>query len=274
MATRKKTATKRPRAAKAATKGSRTASPKVSKKRSAKPSAKPSPKSAKPSPLAALSVDQRVALALTELRKLATAKDRDSLARYGITATDPIGVSVANIHTVAKRLGRDHELALALWDATTHYEARMLCAFIDEPEKVTPVQMDRWCLDFDNWGICDTLCFHLFDRTPHAFAKVKKWSASKSEFVRRAGFALLASLAGHDRTSPDGDFLAGLKLVDEHADDERNFVKKGVSWALRRIGTRSPALRKASIALAKQLAASDDKTRRWIGKDALRDFAK
>lgn len=239
-------------------------------KAKARKAAAPTPKA---SALAAMTVPERVAFTLGELRRRATAKDRDSLARYGITAFDPIGVSVANLRVLAKEIGRDHDLAVALWDAK-HYEARMLCAFIDEPARVTPKQMDAWCRDFDNWAVCDTLCFHLFDRTPHAYAKVGKWAASKHEFVRRAGFALLASLAGHDRTTPDEVFVESLALVDAYADDERNFVKKGVSWALRRIGTRSAALKKAATAMAKRLAASDDKTRRWIGRDALRDFAK
>lgn len=208
---------------------------------------------------------------LGALREHATTKDRDGLARFGITATKPLGVSVANIRVVAKRVGRNHQLALALWGAE-HYEARMLCAFIDEPAKVTSAQMDRWCRDFDNWALCDTLCFHLFDRTPHAWAKIAKWCAAKPELTRRAGFALLASLAGHDRKSPDAPFVAALELVDRYADDERNFVKKAVSWALRRIGTRSPAAKKAATNVAKTLAASDDRTRRWIGKDALREL--
>jgi 3-methyladenine DNA glycosylase AlkD len=151
----------------------------------------------------------------------------------------------------------------------------MLTAFVDEPERVTAAQMDRWTRDFDNWGLCDTLCFHLFDRTPHAFAMVKKWSDSEKEFVKRTAFALLASLALHRKELGDAPFLDGLALIERAATDERNFVKKGVSWALRGIGGRkSPALKTATLKTAKQLAASTDPTARWIGKDALRKLAK
>ena len=172
------------------------------------------------------------AQAVASLKKLSTKHDLDNLKRFGITAAKAFGVSMANIQKVAKPLGRSHALAEALWK-TGWYEARMLSSLVDEPERVTPAQMDRWCRDFDNWGICDTVCFKLFDRTPHALAKVTKWSASKEEFVRRAAFALLASLALHDKTSPDASFLKTLPMIERAATDGRNFVKKGVSWALR-----------------------------------------
>jgi 3-methyladenine DNA glycosylase AlkD len=132
--------------------------------------------------------------------------------------------------------------------------------------------MDRWCRDFDNWGICDTVCFCLFDRTPHAWAKIAKWSGSREEFVKRAAFALLASLALHDKTTADGPFLASLPLIERAAADERNFVKKGVSWALRGVGRRSPALKAAAVTVAGRLAASTEPAARWVGKDALRDL--
>jgi 3-methyladenine DNA glycosylase AlkD len=150
----------------------------------------------------------------------------------------------------------------------------MLAAFVDEPARVTPAQMDRWCRDFDNWGICDTVCFHLFDRTPHAFRKVAAWARSSSEFERRAAFALLASLAAHDRVSGDEPFARCLPLVEAAAGDDRNFVKKGVSWALRMVGRRSRGLHAASVALARRLAASTEASARWIGRDAVRDLTK
>jgi 3-methyladenine DNA glycosylase AlkD len=178
---------------------------------------------------------------------------------------------MSNIQVLARRLGRDHDLAAALWK-TGWYEARLLTAFVDEPDKVTAAQMDRWCRDFDNWGIADTLCFHLFDRTPHAWAKVTKWSTARDEYVKRTAFALLASLAGHDRTATDAQFVASLALIERAASDDRNFVKKGVSWALRRIGRRNAALNKAAVTLSRRLAASDEPAARWIGKDALREL--
>jgi 3-methyladenine DNA glycosylase AlkD len=211
--------------------------------------------------------------ALAELEQMSTEHDRENLARFGITAPKAFGVSMANIQALAKRLGRSHDLAAALWD-TGWYEARLLTSFVDEPARVTPEQMDRWCRDFDNWGICDTLCFHLFDRTPHAWSKVAQWSDERDEFVKRAAFALLASLAGHDKRAADTLFIDSLPLIERAADDERNFVKKGVSWALRMTGRRNPALNAAAVEVARRLAASPEPAARWVGKDALKDFAR
>jgi 3-methyladenine DNA glycosylase AlkD len=149
----------------------------------------------------------------------------------------------------------------------------MLTSFVDEPSRVTPAQMDRWCRDFDSWGICDTLCFHLFDKTPHAWGKVAQWSGRREEFVKRAAFALLASLSCHDKAAPDKLFRDSLGLIERAATDERNFVKKAVSWALRCIGKRNAALHSAAVKLAQRLADSADPAARWTGKDALRDLA-
>jgi 3-methyladenine DNA glycosylase AlkD len=216
----------------------------------------------------------RVAEALAALEALGTEEGRLGMARYGIVAAKVYGVSVANIRALAKQLGRDHDLADELW-RTGWYEARLLAAFVDDPKLVTPTQMDDWASDFENWADCDTACFDLFDKTPHAFAKVDQWAADEREFVRRAAFALLASVALHDKKAADGLFLDRLKLIEVAATDPRNFVKKGVSWALRGIGGRkSPALRAAARAMADRLAASSDKTARWIGRDAQKAFAK
>ena len=216
---------------------------------------------------------QQVAATLASLRELSTQHDLDNMPRFGITAPKAFGVSVANIRKIAKSLGRDHDLAAALWE-TGWYEARMLSSFVDEPARVTPSQMDRWCRDFDNWGICDTLCFHLFDRTPHAWAKVEKWSGARAEFVKRAAFALLASLALHDKKTPDAPFLASLPLIEQAADDDRNFVKKGVNWALRSVGRRNPTLRAASIDLSQRLVESPEPAARWVGRDALKELTR
>src|SRR5262245_61579565 len=194
-----------------------------------------------PATAATKDVKDQLQLALATLEQMRTKRDYDNLARFGINANKAFGVSMANIQVLAKRLGRNHALAAALWDSGW-YEARLLAAFVDEPERVTAAQIERWCRDFDNWGICDTLCFQLFDRTPHAWGKVKAWSGKRDEFVKRAAFALLASLAGHDKTSGDKPFLEGLVLIERAATDERNFVKKGVNWALRRVGGRSATL--------------------------------
>lgn len=216
----------------------------------------------------------RVAEALAALQALGTEEGRLGMARYGIVAAKVYGVSVANIRALAKQMGRDHALADELW-RTGWYEARLLAAFVDDPKLVTPAQMDRWAAEFENWADCDTLCFHLFDKTPHAFAKVDQWAADEREFVRRAAFALLASVALHDRKAADAPFLERLPLIEAASTDPRNFVKKGVSWALRGIGNRkSPVLKAAAQAMADKLAASSDNTARWIGRDAQKAFAK
>lgn len=216
-------------------------------------------------------VDAAVQAALKALERRGTKRTLDGLARYGIFTNKAFGVSVGDVQRIAKPLGHGHDLAGALWE-TGWYEARLLAAFLDEPERVTPVQMDRWCRDFDNWGICDTVCFHLFDRTPHAWRKVEQWASRREEFAKRGSFALLACLALHDKVTGDGPFLASLRLIEAAAGDERNFVKKGVNWALRAVGRRNAALNTAAVAVARRLAASPEAAPRWVGKDALREL--
>jgi 3-methyladenine DNA glycosylase AlkD len=218
---------------------------------------------------------QAVAEALDWLREHSSKSVRDGLARYAIPNERALGVKMGDIQKLAKVMGRNHEVALALWE-TGIYEARMLCAYVDEIEKVTPRQMDSQARDFDNWAVCDTLCFALWMRSPHAFGQIRKWARAREEFVKRAAFALLASvsLRVKGKDIDDADILACLPLIEKAATDERNFVKKGVNWALRGVGRRSPALKKQAIALAKELAASDAPAPRWIGKDALREFAR
>ena len=212
--------------------------------------------------------------AVAWLKARGSAKIRDeALTRYGITASKSFGIRMGVIQGLGKTLGRDHELALALWDQEW-YEARLLTAYVDDPALVTPAQMDRWAKDFDNWGICDTLCFALWDRTPHAWAKVKKWRDAKPEFVRRSAYALIASLGVHDKKAPDAPFLQTIPWMEKAATDERNFVKKGVSWALRVVGRRNAVLNKAATKAAERMAASDSPSAIWIGKDALREFQK
>ena len=215
---------------------------------------------------------ERVSAVLRELERKGSRKVRDEmLTRYGITAPRAYGVPVGVIKAMGKKLGTDHELALALWD-TGWYEARLLTSFIDDPAKVTAAQMDRWARDFDNWGVCDTLCFNLFDRTPHAWRKVAQWAKKDAEFVKRGGFALLACLALHDKKASDARFLESLRLIEAGADDDRNFVKKGVSWALRLIGRRSQPLNTAAVALCERLTGSSSPAARWNGKQALREL--
>jgi 3-methyladenine DNA glycosylase AlkD len=244
---------------------------------SANPSATPTRKAApKPPKRAKTPVETPdVAALLSEFERNASSKFRAELsARYGIVTKDrALGTPMAKIKRIAKGLRPDHALAEALWQ-TGVYEARLLASLVDEPERVTATQMNRWAKDFDNWAVVDTLCFNLFDRTPHAFARVASWSKSKDEFGKRAAFALLASLALHGRGA-DEDFLRALPFIEYASGDERNFVKKGVSWALRAIGRKkSQKLRAEARALAERLAKSEQPAARWTGRDALRAFVK
>jgi 3-methyladenine DNA glycosylase AlkD len=236
-------------------------------------SGKKATKKAAPKKRAAPKQAVDVKTVLAWLERKGTKKNADGMARYGIVAQKVFGVSVGTLREYAKSIGKSHELALALWD-TGWYEARMLSAFVDEPALVTTRQMDAWCKDFDNWAITDTICFHLFDKTPHAYKQVKAWAKRKPEFEKRASFALLASLALHDKKAEDALFLPTFALMDQAADDERNFVKKAVSWALRGVGQRSPELHQRALALGKELRDSADPTRRWIGRDAVRELEK
>ena len=212
------------------------------------------------------------AAVIAALRSAASAKVRDEMGpRYGIVTPKAMGVPMSAMQRIAKPLAPDHDLAAALWDSGW-YEARTVACLIDDPARVTPAQMDRWARDFDNWGVCDTLCFSLFDRTPHAWKKVEQWSKKDAEFVKRAGFALLACLALHDKASGDAPFLKSLQLIERGATDDRNFVKKGVSWALRLLGRRSPALNAAAVELSGRLAESASPAARWNGRQALREL--
>lgn len=211
--------------------------------------------------------------AVAELKRLASSKVRAGMARYGLPSDKALGVSVGAIQQLGKKLGRDQALAAALWD-TGLYEARLLASFVGEPAKLTPALMNRWCRDFDNWGVVDTVCFKLFDRSPHAWARIAPWAAMKGEFQKRAGFVLLACVAAHDKAAADDKILPYLDLIEQGATDQRNFVKKGVSWALRMIGLRNPRLCAAASRTARKLADSEDATARWVGREALREFAK
>ena len=217
------------------------------------------------------SLDADVHAAMKWLKSHSTKATREGMARYAIPSDNALGVAMKDIKALGTKLGRDQELAEALWQ-TGVYEARMLCSFVGDPAKLTSAQMDLWCKDFDNWAICDTICFNLFDRTPHAWAKVTQWSRKRGEFEKRTAFALLWSLAMHDKRSDEKPFLQGLALIERAADDDRNFVKKAVNMALRAIGKRNRALNAAAVAVARRLASSDNAAAKWVGKDALREL--
>jgi len=208
---------------------------------------------------------------LRDLRLHSDPRNLAHLARFGIPAHNAYGVAAPYLQKFAKRLGQNHELAQKLW-ATGVREARHLAALIDPPSAVTSGQMDRWARDFDSWDLADGVCGHLFVYTPHAWKKALQWPHWESEMVRRAGFALMAWLAVHDKDAADAQFGPCFQLVVKYSEDERHYVKKAVNWALRQIGKRNASLRAAAITIAEQLRDRPSASARWIGSDALREF--
>ncbi len=193
--------------------------------------------------------------------------------KFGIHTNMAIGVSMADMKAVARQLGKNHKLAKSLW-LTGNYEARTIAALIDDPAMVTATQMRHWCRDFDNWAICDTVCFNLFDKAPDAWTMVDAWAGSKSEFGKRAAFALLWSLALHDKSASDHRFIHGLALIEREASDDRNFVTKAVAMALRAVSRRNDNLAKESLLLAHRLQSSTDRTAQRIGRTAAREMTR
>jgi 3-methyladenine DNA glycosylase AlkD len=226
----------------------------------------------------------RVAALLAELRSLGSEEDRAGMARYGIEVKDAFGVSVYELRRIAKRLGTDHALALALW-ATGNHEARLLACFVDDPAQVDERQLESWAGDLDSWDVCDQAATSLFDQTRHAWAKAAQWARRDEEWVKRAGFALVAGLAAHDRDASDRAFLRLLPLLERGAADPRNYVKKAVSWALRNVGKRNRALNAAAVACAERILEAAnrraggarggdpaDRAARWVASDVLREL--
>jgi 3-methyladenine DNA glycosylase AlkD len=205
------------------------------------------------------------------LRSLGDPKAVEGAARFGIHVSDILGVSAPNLRKLAKDIGTDHALAGRLWKTGIH-DARGSAALVDDPAKVTPQQMEQWAADFDSWAVCDAACCCLFDKTPHAWDKAVEWTGREPEYVKRAGFVLMAALAVHDKKAPDERFEAFLPLLVEHATDERNFVKKAVNWALRQIGKRDAHLNKLAIGAAGDIRRIDARAARWIASDALREL--
>jgi 3-methyladenine DNA glycosylase AlkD len=208
---------------------------------------------------------------LAELKAFGSEKNRTGMARFGINTERAFGVPMTAMRPIARKYRRQHDLAAELWKSGYH-EARILAALIDDPKLVTARQMDAWAADFNSWDVCDQACMKLFAATPFVARQVAKWARDKREFVRRAAFATIAGYTVRAKKAPDAEFLAFLPLIEKYATDERNFVRKAVNWALRQIGKHSPALHKPALALAQKLAASDDKTARWIGKDAVKEL--
>ncbi len=193
------------------------------------------------------------------------------MARVGIRVDRALGVSIPDCRRIARGHRGDHALALALWDTQIH-EARIVAGMVDEPGRVTRAQMDGWSADFDSWDLCDQVCLNLFVRTPHARRAATAWMRSEREFVKRAGFALVAVLAVHDDDPSEAAWLGWLPAIRRGSLDERNYVKKAVSWALRQIGKRTPSLNAAAISEAEHLCMLESTSARWIGRDALREL--
>ncbi|MBT3388778.1 MAG: DNA alkylation repair protein [Chloroflexi bacterium] len=208
------------------------------------------------------------------LAQLHTLADKDKLsgiAHFGIVTTGRLGITMPDLRRIAKSVGVDHPLALQLWAAAIP-EARLLAAMVADPLAITSSQMDLWVADFNAWDVCDTACCSLFDRSPLAWDKVALWAAGEPEYTRRAAYALLAGLAWHDKKAPDEKFIAAFPTILSNVTDPRNFVKKAVNWALRNIGKRNLALNAAAVDLSNRILTIDDRTARWIARDALREL--
>ncbi|MCC8425777.1 DNA alkylation repair protein [Mucilaginibacter sp. UR6-11] len=207
------------------------------------------------------------------LKQKADAKYRDGMLRFGIENEKALGVKIPELRQLAKQIKSDHELAQKLW-ATDIHEARILASMIDDPALVTPQHIDRWAKDFTSWDICDQVCGNLFDRTPYAIEKAIEFSAHKEEFVKRAGFVLMAACAVHNKKAPDDVFISFFPIMEREAWDDRNFVKKAVNWALRQVGKRNRVLLPVAIACAERILLQDSKAARWIAGNALSELRK
>lgn len=216
-------------------------------------------------------MDSEQVLAL--LKGLGRPEYLEGMKRFGIDTSRALGVKIPELRGLAKKAGKDHALALALWETGVH-EARILASMVDDPASVTPRQIERWAGEFSSWDLCDQVCGNLFDRTPHWLRYAVKFATRKPEMVRRAGFVLMAESAVHRRAEPDEVFAAFFPLIEAGAADERNYVKKAVSWALRQIGKRSRPLRTEAIRCAERIGAQESAPARWIARDALRELQK
>lgn len=213
----------------------------------------------------------KLADVIGELEALGSSESLEGMGRYGIRLDNALGISVAQIRKVAKQLGRDHELARQLWDTRIH-EARILACMIDDPGDVDEEQLETWVMDFDSWDLCDLCCANLFDRIPNAYEKAIEWCGRDEEFVKRAGFAMIAVLAVHDKKAEDRRFTELLPIIIKESTDKRNYVKKAINWALRQIGKRNLPLNQAAIEAAEQIADKDSNSARWVASDALREL--
>lgn len=206
-----------------------------------------------------------------ELKSLRNPRNIEGMARYGLNSPNTLGLCMPDLMRIARETGKDHALAQKLWDSGI-YEARILAFMVDDWRLVTEEQMERWAVDFDNWGIVDGTVGHLFDKTPFAYKKAIEWSKRKEEFVKRAGYTMMATLTVHDKKANDETMLKFLPLIMKGAADERRYVYKSVNWALRQVGKRNRALNKKAIETAEMIRKLDSKAARWVASDALREL--
>lgn len=206
-----------------------------------------------------------------QLKALKNKRNIEGMARFGVTGKNILGIPKPRLDAIARTIGKDQDLSLALWKSGIH-EARILASLIGVPDEVTSAQMEKWVKDFDAWDVCDQVCGNLFDRVPYAVGKALKWSGRKREFEKRAGFVLMAEMAVHDKRAPDSLFLSFLPVSRREAWDGRNFVKKAVNWALRQIGKRNERLKKAVLVEAARIQKQDSASARWIAADAIREL--
>lgn len=208
---------------------------------------------------------------IKELKLKANPKNIEGMVRFGISKKGTLGVNIPVLRKMAKDIGKNHKLAKELWESGIH-EAKLLAGFIGEPDLMTEKEIESWVSDFDSWDICDQVCSNLFDKTKFAYKKIFDWQKRKEEFVKRAGFVLIACLSVHDKGAKDKQFLKFFPLIRKEATDERNFVKKAINWALRQIGKRNRGLNKKAIKLALDIQKMDSKSAKWIASNALTEL--
>lgn len=209
---------------------------------------------------------------LKKLRSLSNPRAVEGMTRFGINPRNAYGVSIPNLRAMAKNTGKNHLLAQKLWASGVH-EARILASMIDDPVLVSESQMEDWVKEFDSWDVCDQCCANLFDKTPFAFQKAMEWSKRGEEFVKRAGFVMMATLAVHDKKATDQKLGRFLSIIKRESADERNFVRKGVNWALRQIGKRNRQLNRKAIETARVIQRMDSDSSKWVATDAIRELA-
>jgi 3-methyladenine DNA glycosylase AlkD len=206
-----------------------------------------------------------------ELKALADPRVRRQMEYFGVRVPEAHGISAPQLHLLSRRIGKNHELAEQLWASGIH-EAKILAALIGEPEKVTAAQMDRWAHDFDSWDVVDNTCRYLYAFASPAWRKVQEWSRHEQEFIKRAAFSLMAYLSYLDKDSPDSRFEKCFAIIVRESDDDRNFVRKAVNWALRQIGKKNLRLNRAAIRTAERIRLRGSRAARWIAADSLREL--